>query len=242
MAPARCRPSPAGPDLRRQAPAVAVRCRSPAETRRRRREAASPSVGNELQQVLVAKKVTARLESQTGGFSVTNDRLGIYSLADWRPRAKPVFFELYDPDPPSGLQGIADVAQQRARVVHLVIGLDDQHDVDGLREIGIDGSAEDGFDVLQSLAPKAAIDRSDHLGLDVLCVDQAVRPDPVRQPDGEPPTTCTEVSDDASFRDLEEVHDLIGALPCVPIRTLEQAEVLRREQPSVRALLRRLFL
>ena len=65
--------------------------------------------------------------------------------------------------------------------------------------------------------------------LDVFGVDAAVRADPARQPHREPAAAGAEVGDDAAFADLQRVHDLIGPLPRVAIRSLEQPEILRAE-------------
>ena len=77
----------------------------------------------------------------------------------------------------------------------------------------------------------APVDHLDHLRLDVLRVDDAVRADPARQPHREPAAARAEIGHDGAISDPERVHDLFGLIPVVAIGCFERPEVLRREQP-----------
>ena len=85
----------------------------------------------------------------------------------------------------------------------------------------------------QVLARHPPLDHLDHLRLDVLGVDPAVRPDAPRQTDREPAAGGAELSDDAALGDVEGVHDLIGTLPDVAIRSFELGQVFGRKQFAV---------
>src|SRR5262245_27877686 len=61
----------------------------------------------------------------------------------------------------------------------------------------------------------------------------AVRPDAVRQANGEPAAANAEISDDAAFADRERVHDLFRLLPRVAIRSFEETELFGRKQTAV---------
>ena len=55
-------------------------------------------------------------------------------------------------------------------------------------------------------------------------------PDAPRQPHREPPAARSEIGDRRPFGHMERIHHLIGLLPRLAIRRLEQPEILRREQ------------
>ena len=173
--------------------------------------------------------------SQPGARGVADDLLGIDALVHRRSRAAAVLLEIDDADAAVRLERLGEVAQQRDRLLDLVIRVDDQHGVERLAgsfgSVGVPSTVFTRF--CRPSRSHAALDRLDHLRLDVFGVDLAVRTDAARQAHGEPAAAGAEVGDDAAVADLERVHDLIGPLPRVAIRTLEQAEVLRRKQPRV---------
>ena len=105
------------------------------------------------------------------------------------------------------------------------------------RKLGIVELTEHRFDdVVQSLALDAPADCLDHETLNVHRVDSAVRADTTRQPHREPPAARAEIDDRRALRHVQCVHHLIGFLPCLAVRRLEQPEILRSEQPRIASL------
>jgi hypothetical protein len=96
--------------------------------------------------------------------------------------------------------------------------------------VRIGGRAEHGADVTQVLALDAASDRLDHLPLNVLGVDDAVRADSAREVHREPAACCADLRDDGALGDEERVHDLIRLLPLLAIGRFEESQIERVEQ------------
>ena len=106
----------------------------------------------------------------------SNHALGGDAVVGLRARAEPVRLVVDDAEPAVALERLGEVAQQRLLVLHLVVGVHDQHHVELLgRQPRVLGGAEHGADVAQALALHATRDGLDHLRLHVLGVDAAVR-------------------------------------------------------------------
>ena len=190
------------PARRRRAPAArAPRRRAPDTSAKNGRDRDHRTRLSEHQHVLIAEEGLARAQAQAGGLRIANDPVGSTRSSIAGPGPPPSFVKSTMPMRPWGLSDLGDVAQQRDRLLHLVIRVDDQDGVDGVRaaaDRSLCRARSSTF--LQPLALHAALDRLDHLALDVFGVDHAVRTDAARQPDGEPAAAGAEVSDDACLR------------------------------------------
>ena len=129
-------------------------------------------------------------------------------------------------------QQILDDLRAR-RFIHLAIRVHDQHRIETRRQPWIRRRAEHRTHVGQRFLLHAAVGCFDHLRLDVLRVDESVRPDAARQPDGEPAAAGAKIGHDRAVGNPERVHDQVRLAPVVPIRRGQQSEILRREQPSL---------
>jgi hypothetical protein len=188
----------------------------------------------EHQQELKRRHRLARQELQSCRFRRRDHRLRIHSLVRRRSRSAPARIEPGDAQPALELERSRDVTQHHHWIVHLVIGVDDEDGVDARRQTRIGGGAEHGAHVLQSFALQTAADRFDHLRLNVLGIDEAVRPHPSRQPNREPATAGAKVGHHRSFRNQQRIHDLIRLLPQFAIGRFEETKILRLKQARLR--------
>jgi hypothetical protein len=140
---------------------------------------------------------------------------------------------------PSRPVGASDSATWRSRAIDLRVRVDHQHRVKSFGQLGIARASEDRLHVAQALTRNPPLDRADHRRLDILGEDDAIWPNASRQPDREPSATGTDIGHASAVEDLELVHDPLGLLPFVSIRTLEEPELFGWKQPCVRVPLLR---
>ena len=122
------------------------------------------------------------------------------------------------------------VSQQRHGIVNLPIGIGDEHRIDAAREVRVGFSAEHRSHVAQILPLSPPLDRIDHRRLDIFRVDEPVRPDTAGEPDREPAAGSADLGDHRAVGDVQRVHDLIGLLPLIAIRRLEESEIQGSEE------------
>lgn len=115
-----------------------------------------------------------------------------------------------------------------------MVRVDDEYGVDAGRQPRIARRTEHRAHVLLPLALEAAADRFDHLRLNVFGINEPVRSDPAREPNGEPSAAGAEVGDDRALGNEQRVHDLVRFLPELAIGRLEETEILRLEQVRLR--------
>ncbi len=150
---------------------------------------------------------------------------------------------VHDPDEPVGLESTGKIPEERDAVFHFLIGVNDDDGIQSRHwKIGVASFTESGLHVLQSFALDASLDRLEHLALDVLRVDDAVRTNASGQMNREPPRARPDVSHLRSIGDVEDVHDLLGLLPGCTVRAFEESEIDRREQATIALCGRRLLL
>ena len=189
------------------------------------------SVEQGLFMELLVRSLGARrcLDDSVGGDTFLCRRPG--SSAAWR--------EADDAEAPVRFERLGDVAEQRPNglgmsgIVHLMVRIDDERCVEAVGQARVECGTEHGMDVLQVLSLNTSRDGFDHLRLDVLGEDQAVRPHAAGQMAGEIPTSRTEVRDDCAVGDANDIHDEVGLLPRVTIRCVEQTEIERRKEAAV---------
>ena len=97
---------------------------------------------------------------------------------------------------PLGFSACARLRRNVTRSSDLRVDVDDQHRVERPgRQVRIAAVRQPRLDVLQPFAADAAPDRLEHLALDVLRVDEAVRSDTPRESDREPAGAGADVGD-----------------------------------------------
>jgi len=139
-----------------------------------------------------------------------------------------------DADSALRLQRNRHIAKQRDGLLHFMERVDDEDRVQRAGgETRVGRCAPDGANVLQPFFLHATLMASIISRWMSSAYTDAVRPDAPGETDGEPAASGTEVGDDSAVGDAERIHDLIGFLPGVAIRCLEQAEVRRQEQTPV---------
>ena len=91
------------------------------------------------------------IRRQTGFVRFADDALGIDALVHIRARSAPGHGELDDAESPIGLERQRGVAQQRHRLLHLVIRVDDEHGIElADRQLRIVRRAESRLDVVST--------------------------------------------------------------------------------------------
>ena len=112
--------------------------------------------------------------------------------------------------------------QQVHRVRDLVVRVHDQHGIEGVGwEARIRRLAVHIQHVAEAFTQDAAPDRREHLRLDVFRVDLAVGPDAPGQTHREPAASRAHVGHDRAVPDAQRVHDQVGLLPRVAVRSFE---------------------
>ena len=115
---------------------------------------------------------------------------GIDALLGRRAWSAAAGVEIHDADAAVRLERLRSLLQQLdgigRRQFHFSEGFDDDDRVDALGQSRIVGRAENRAHPRQVLLLHAPADPIDHLRLNVLGVDEAVRPDATREPDGKP--------------------------------------------------------
>ena len=181
-----------------------------------------------------AERLRATAACSPAAVGRLDDRSGSTRSSAAGPGPPPPGLKSTTPRRPCGFSDARDVPQQRddlrriRRVVHLVIGVDDQHGVECRR--GSCGSV--GVPEHRSARCCSPSRCTRRLIASIICgwmssaYTSAVRPDAAREPDREPAAAGAEVGDDRAVGDAERVHDLIGLLPLLAIGRFEQAEIL----------------
>jgi hypothetical protein len=180
------------------------------------------------------RDVLARGQSQPGGGGSLDHGLRIDPVAGSGTGPATPGFEVDDADAPLRFQRERDLPEQRHRIFHFTIHVCDEHGVEAGRQVRVGGGPEHRADVPQVLALHAAGDRFDHLPLNVLGIDDAVRADAAREVHREPAPGRADFRDDGALGDEERVHDLIRLLPLLAIGRFEEPQVERIEQVAVR--------
>src|SRR5260221_8966130 len=149
-----------------------------------------------------------------------------------------------DTEPPLRLQRPRNILQQAydlrrvSGFVHLVKRVDDDSGVDTGGQPRIGRRAEHRPHVGKILALNALADRLEHLALNVLGVNDAVRPDATSEAQREPSARGAELRDGRSVGDAEFIHDQFGLVPLIAIGRLEEAQIFWVEEFAPRSLLR----
>src|SRR5205085_8190917 len=164
----------------------------------------------------------APAQLEPGRARIGNDLLWVDALGHTRPWPAAVLLEIHDANRARPFERACNIAEQRDRLLDLMICVDDQHRIErSRRQLWIDWRAKHRPHILQSLALHPALNRLDHLRLDVFRVNPTVGPDRAGEPHREPAAAGAEIGDAAAFADEERVHDLVRTLPGIAVRSFE---------------------
>ena len=129
---------------------------------------------------------------------------------------------------PVWLDRAPEALEHRLRLRELVIDVDHDHEIDGrLRQACVALRALDGFDVRDVPRAQLVAQRLQHRRLQIVRVDLAARPDPLRQPHGHVAAPGADIRDHQSRRDADQIERALGLFFDLTLAAIEPLRVGR---------------